>query len=462
MQLKPLKNLELPLPLPFKKLIGPSFIILGLGLGSGELILWPYLTSNFGLGILWGAVLGLTFQFFMNMEIERYALARGESVFVGLTRKFKYLPIWFLLSTFVPWVWPGIIASSAALIGSLLGLQNTSYLAIGLLILIGLILSLGPILYKTVEGLQKTLISIGVPSIFLLAVILTKQQHWPELAKGVVGIGSDYWLLPAGLPIASFLAALAYAGAGGNLNLAQSFYIKEKGYGMGKYAGRITSLLTGKKEEISLTGASFENNPVNIQRFQTWWKNINIEHFTLFWLTGSITILLLALLAYTTTFGQTNLSGISFVFAEAQAISKALFPFAGIFFLLVAGTTLFGTQLTVFDATSRILSENILLSSNKLSEMHLPKIYYSVLWLQILAGIIILLSGFTEPLQLIITAAVLNAFAMFVHVGLTLWLNLSSLEKAIRPNIFRITAMVLAFIFYGGFSIFVLVDRILK
>ena len=111
--MRPLKVNILPPCPPLLKLLGPSFIILGLGLGSGEIILWPYLTSNYGMGIIWGALLGITFQFFMNMEIERYALAHGESVFVGLARELRWISFWFLLSTFIPWVWPGIIASSA-------------------------------------------------------------------------------------------------------------------------------------------------------------------------------------------------------------------------------------------------------------------------------------------------------------------------------------------------------------
>ena len=86
----------------FKKLLGPSFILLGLGLGSGELVLWPYLTSNFGMGIIWAAVVGVAMQFFMNMEIERYTLARGESIFVGLTRLWRVFPFWFILSTLIP------------------------------------------------------------------------------------------------------------------------------------------------------------------------------------------------------------------------------------------------------------------------------------------------------------------------------------------------------------------------
>ena len=49
---------EFPKPIPFRKLIGPSFVILALGLGSGEVILWPYLASNYGLGIAWGGTSG--------------------------------------------------------------------------------------------------------------------------------------------------------------------------------------------------------------------------------------------------------------------------------------------------------------------------------------------------------------------------------------------------------------------
>jgi len=50
---------DLPEAPRLRKLIGPSFIILGLGLGSGEVVLWPYMASNYGLGIVWGIGIGL-------------------------------------------------------------------------------------------------------------------------------------------------------------------------------------------------------------------------------------------------------------------------------------------------------------------------------------------------------------------------------------------------------------------
>jgi hypothetical protein len=466
MKLPKLPTKALPKALPLRKLIGPSFILLGLGLGSGEVILWPFLASNYGMGIIWGAILGLTLQYFMNMEIERYALARGESVFVGLKRKLSGMPWWFLLSTFVPWIWPGIAAASATLFVSLVGWDSESqkYVAIAMLVLMGLILSLGPVLYKTVEKFQMALISIGVPSIFLISIYLADRSDIGAVASGLVGNGDGFWLLPTGISIATFLAALAYAGAGGNLNLAQSFYVKEKGLGMGKYAGRITSLLTGQKVRKSIiTGAKFSPSKANVQEFNKWWRNVNIEHFVVFWLTGSITIILLALLAYNTTFGQSSTSDIGFVIKEATAIGEAVSPWLGSFFLMVTALTLFGTQLTVYDATARILAENTVLASGmRIRDRQVPKVYYGVLWLMIVSGVIIFLSGFTQPLQLLILAAVLNAIAMFVHSALTLWLNKTELPKAIRPKRLRTSVMVFASLFYGGFSVYVVVNEIQK
>jgi hypothetical protein len=276
-----------------------------------------------------------------------------------------------------------------------------------------------------------------------------------------VGIGNGFWLLPVGIPIATFLGALAYSGAGGNLNLAQSSYIREKGYGMGKYTGKIKGLLQGRQEEdIRITGSKFEPTEENIKTFKEWWKVINKEHALIFWLTGTITIAILGLLAFATIHGKVlDRKDIDFVLVESSIISNLTIPVIGTFFLVVVAVTLFGTQLGVFDATSRIISENILLSSKKLEEKHIRKTYYLVLWMQIIAGIIILSLGLRQPLQLIIISAVLNAFTMFVHVGLTLWLNLSSLDKQIRPSFFRILMMVLAFCFYGAFSIYTLVNQ---
>ncbi|MCR4280037.1 MAG: Nramp family divalent metal transporter, partial [Candidatus Komeilibacteria bacterium] len=394
---------EFPAALPLRKLIGPSFIILAMGLGSGEVILWPYLTTNYGLGLAWAALLGITFQYFINMEIERYALVRGESVFVGLGKIFRWAPYWFIVSTFVGFGLPGIIAASAQVIATLLGLANFKWLALGMLVTIGLIISSGKTVYTLMEKLTRTIIIIGVPFIFVLAVILATQADWSALWQGLIGRGQGFVFIPEGISLAAFLAAFAYSGAGGNLNLTQSIYVKEKGYGMGLYAQKIKGLFTDVKvsQEIQLEGTDFALTPGNLKRFHQWWRRVSLEHALVFWLVGIVSMLMLMLLAHSTAFGTENIaSGINFVLAEGDIIGGELGPLVGALFLLGVGIMLFQTQLGILDSTSRIMSENaalIKLSDQKNGKINLSRIYFLFLWAQILFGSVMFLLNIYEP-----------------------------------------------------------------
>jgi len=454
-----------PKPVSFKKLIGPSFVILALGLGSGEVILWPYLASNYGLGIAWGAILGITFQYFMNMEIERYALVKGESVFVGIYKLWKPAVYWFIISTFIGFGLPGIIAASAKVMAGVLGVEDFKWIAILFLLIVGLILSIGKTVYRMMERITKIIILIGVPFIFLLAVFLATKTDWSALFQGIIGKGEGFWFLPEGISIATFLAAFAYSGAGGNLNLTQSIYIKEKGYGMGVYSQKISSLFAKKEErEIILDGTDCAETPEDISRFKKWWKLISIEHGFIFWFLGVISMIFLMLLSYATTHGLAgNAEGINFVINEGIVIGQMILPFVGVLFLVVVSIMLFQTQLGVMDSTSRIMAENLAikkLHGKKEGKINLSKIYYYFVWAQIAFGIILFLFNIYEPKTLIILGAVINAFAMFVHLGLVFWLNHKSLPKVFRASLWRKIIIGIIFIFFGIFSFVVLWDKI--
>ena len=85
MPLQPLVVRDLPdPPRNLWRIVGPGIVAAGVGLSSGEFILWPFIASQVGLIFLWGAVLGVVTQFFLNMEIERYTLATGETALTGL------------------------------------------------------------------------------------------------------------------------------------------------------------------------------------------------------------------------------------------------------------------------------------------------------------------------------------------------------------------------------------------
>ncbi|MFA5792076.1 MAG: Nramp family divalent metal transporter [Candidatus Paceibacterota bacterium] len=454
-----------PEPVSLKKLIGPSFIILALGLGSGEVILWPYLVANYGLGIAWGAILGITFQYFMNMEIERYALVKGESVFVGIYKLFKPATYYFIISTFIGFGLPGIVAASAKVMASVLGIGNFKMLAIFFLLIIGLILSTGKTVYGMMERITKIIILIGVPFIFLLAVFLATKTDWSLLLSGIIGKGEGFYFLPQGISIATFLAAFAYSGAGGNLNLTQSIYIKEKGYGMGFYSQKISSLFSKEKDnEIILEGVECAETPEDVNRFKKWWKLINMEHFFVFYLLGILSMVFLMLLSYVTTFGLNgNAEGINFVINEGLVIGQMVFPFIGTLFLVVVSIMLFQTQLGVMDSTSRIMAENLAISKldgQEKGKINLSKIYYFFVWAQIGFGIVLFLFNIYEPKTLIILGAVINAFAMFIHLALVSILNHKSLPKVFRPSLMRKIIIGLIFVFFGIFSFIVLLDKL--
>jgi len=459
MQIPVLKRGVLSEPPGFFKMVGPSFILLGLGLGSGELILWPYLTANYGLGIIWGAIMGITMQWFINMEISRYTLVTGESVFVGLSRKMgRIIPIWFLISTIIPWMWPGIVLSGAKLLADGLGWGDSTIIAGVMLVMIGIFLSLGPVLYGTQEKMQKILLLVGLPFVLGLSWWLATRNGLTALSLGIWGKGEGYWFLPAGVQLSAFLAAVAFSGAGGNLNLGQSQNIKEKGYGMGLGSGRITSLLTGRKETIVLTGKDFEINNNSLNIFSKWWRLMNWEQGIVFWLTGVISIISLSLLAYETIYGKTGgLTGVNFIVAESGYIGSVTSLFIGKAFLILLGLMLVATQFSVIGTTTKILAENwALLNWDKHRSENLPKYFYTLLWMQIGLMLAVLAFGFREPLQLVLISAVMNSWTMVIYSGLVLWLNTKSLDKRLAPSYWRRVITVATIVFLTVFGVLAL------
>lgn len=453
---------KLPKPPSLFKTLGPTFILLGLALGSGELILWPYITAQYGLGLMWGAVLGISFQYVLNTEVMRYTLYRGESVFVGFKKMLPLLPIWFFVATFVPWGLPGFSSAASQILVSTFGFGSEKVFAIVFLLIAGLILSAGKFLYNTMETLQKTVIMLGLPFILILTYILTESADWSAFLTGLVGVGDNYLFFPSGVSIAAFLGAFAYSGAGGTLNLAQSYYVKEKGLGMGKYSTKISSLFSGGEKQVSIEGHNFKDTQANRKTWNDLWRVVNEEHFIVFWVLGFFTISILSVLSFSLLKGQQVGEGISFLFAQADAISLNINAFMGTLFLVVAFVMLFSTQVGVLESSSRIMSENILLMFYKKNKkFNLSLAFYSVLWAQIVFGIIVLLMGFTEPRFLLTLAAILNAAAMMVSFPLLYFLNNKTVKPYYKPNNFRVGVMAFATIFFAVFLVVVVRQNLL-
>lgn len=446
------KKYTLSTPPSLAKTIGPSFILLGLALGSGELILWPYLAANYGLGLLWGALLGVSLQYVLNTETMRYTLIKGESIFLGFRRMGVVITLWYILSTFIPWSIPGFSSAASQVLSTVFPVLPEKILAIVLLLFTGMILSVGSSLYKTMERFQKLVILLGLPLLFGITFWVAKEVHWQEMMLGLIGSGDDWWFFPSGVSVASFLGAFAYAGAGGNLNLAQSYYIKEKGFGMGKYAPKVATLFSKDSKAVAIDGHEFSDTPENKKRWQQWWRLVTMEHFLVFWVLGLVTILALSVLARATVYGLEVQSGLSFLFTEASVIASSLGQTTATFFLLVAAIMLFSTQLGVLESSARIISENVLLLGYKKGQkVNMSLAFYVVLWAQIALGILIYSFGISEPRLLLTLSAILNAAAMMMSFVFVYVLNKRTLRKMYQPGTIRKLLMLVAFLFFFYF-----------
>jgi hypothetical protein len=450
---------DMPMPPKnFLKLIGPGLVLIAMGLGSGEFVLWPYLATQFGLGILWGALVGILFQYFVSNETGRYTLITGNSVFTGFKKLSKFFPAWFIVSTFLSFGWPGIIATGGEILGRLLNISDYKWLTILMLISIGLIFSFGGKVYSTLENIQKVFLLISIPIILLIAALVIQPETILEISKGLIGIGQNYLFFPAGIVLGQFLGAIAYSGAGGNLILSHSFYIQDKKLGMAFYGqGEINKKDNNLAKEVS---HELQLNQENIKRFKKWFSVVAREQFFSFAVIGLLTIILLAVISYKLLYPLVASNDIEFIFLEASKLSL-IAPVFGSILLILGVTFLYTTQLGVFESTSRIMSENLHLASKYFAKIPRSKLFFLFLWLQIVFGVIIAFLNIATPLQILFLNTTFSAISMFILSGSILWLNTSNnIPKELRPGIFRKLMLLISFIFFGIFSFIVVIEAI--
>jgi hypothetical protein len=454
--LPPPVRASLPPAAPLRAMLGPSLILAGLSIGSGEFVLWPRLTAEHGLGLFWACWIGVTLQFFLNLEIERYTLATGESAVVGFVRLARAFAWVFLLCGSVPWIWPGWATGAAALVA---GERSAAapWLAVAGLVACGLVLSVGPVVYRTLERLQALLVAVIFALLGLLTAVLVTRESLLELWGGAWSVGS----LPEGLDLPLFFGAVAFAGAGGSVNLAQSNYVKDKGYGMGRFIGRITSPFTGREEAISEVGVACLAEPGAEARWRAWWWRSNVEHFASFHLLCLLSLAMTSLIAHELLAGRGDVApGLGFVFDEARLLEERFGPWARQGFLAAGVAVLLSTELALLDAVSRVVADLASVSFLRDRGVSLSRVYFASVWGLVAFGAAVLAVGVEQPLALLVLSSCLNGVVMFLYSGLLLWLGLASFRGPLRPSPLRIAALLAALGFYGTFSVLTLASEL--
>ncbi|MDO5739745.1 MAG: Nramp family divalent metal transporter [Ornithinimicrobium sp.] len=456
----PVTYRDLPEPLPLRKVIGPSVLLLAGAIGSGEFVLWPYITSQVGLALVWLVVIGITTQYFLNMEIERYTLATGETAVVGFTRLWKPWGWLFIAMTVIPWMWPGWATGGTTTLSFATGFDadKIPFITIGVLIVIGLVLTLSPVVYKTVEKIQFFLVAFIILFVLYAAIVLIGGEGYKGLAMGFVEIQK----LPAAIaevPAALLLGAIAFAGAGGAMNLVQSNWVRDKGLGMGALLPKVVSPFTGEEVVQPTTGYFFKRDEENMRKWKAWWKVADKEQTITFLVIGGITLLVFMALTFVTLGTGGEAASFDFIKLEGEALRELQGPWLSTFFWVAGSAVLYSTNLTILDMVGRLAADVLKTTTLRDSNISESRLYFIFVWTMILFGSIILLSGVDQPLLLIVIASSLNGLVMFVYSVLLLRLNRSVLPREIGLKGFRFGAIIWACLFYGGFSAFLLFDQ---
>ncbi|HEX2418981.1 MAG TPA: Nramp family divalent metal transporter [Micromonosporaceae bacterium] len=435
-----------PPPASFRRIIGPGVIAAGVGIASGEFILWPYISSQVGLVFLWAALVGLVTQFFINMEIERYTLATGETALTGFSRFWRHWGLVFAIMVYFANLWPGWATSSATMATYLFG-GSPKWIAIGMLLVIGVALTLAPVVYTALERVEFAKVAMVLLLIVGAFIFAISADAWSELPRTVTEPA-----FPADqLGFALILSALAFAGAGGGQNLCQSNWIRDKRFGMGAHIPRLVSPITGNDDVAAPSiGYIFEPNPENLSRWNRWWRFANQEQLATFVLITFISIVSMSMLAYSTVFGQPNLpDDIAFLQVEGERLDDLVAPWFGTLFWVVGALSLFAAAMGIVDYTSRLAADVLKTTYLRASEWSESRVYFALVWGLVVVGCLILLIGVDQPLLLLVISASVGGGMMVIYSALLILLNRRVLPEPIRITPARTAALVWAVVLFG-------------
>jgi len=435
-------------PRNYWRLVGPGIVAGGVGLSSGEFVLWPFIASQVGLVLLWGAFVGVVTQFFLNMEVERYTLATGETAVTGFNRFWKHWGLVFAVLVYFANLWPGWAISSATLASYLFGGSPTIIAVVSLLV-IGVGLTFAPVIYVALERLIFVKVAAVLILVILGVAFAIQPASWQALPSGFTGT------IPQGLSIALVFGAIAFAGSGGGQNLCQSNWIRDKGFGMGQYVPRLVSPVTGSIEAKSTSVSSyiFEPTPANMVRWNSWWRFANVEQIFSFVLVTVVTIGLTSMMAHSTLFGAPDLpNNVSFLQIEAQRLDTMVGGWFGALFLGVGAFSLFGSAMGIIDYTSRLAADIVKSTYMPRSSVSESRVYFWLVWGMVGLGCGILLAGVSQPITLLVISASTGGTIMFLYSMLLIALNRKKLPAAIRITPFRTATLVWSTLLFGSLA----------
>jgi hypothetical protein len=457
-----------PLPPPLKPvhLLGPGMALTALAVGLGETFQWPRLVMVFGPNVRWLFLIGVTLQLVVMIEMARWAMATGESIFFGAARLHPVVTLFFFVTGVLVYIFPGHVALGAQALESLWGIPWVPT-AIAGLILIGLILTFSKIVYNVVETVLTVFISILVVGSAIIASLVGSLADVGSTITGTFAIGytDSQFFTAAWFPI--IIGSLAFAGPSGMQQMWYTLWLRDKGAAMGHYIPRIRGIRSLDEEEtMPARGFTFDSeDSAEMEKWRGWRRWNFFDAGVLFWGITMVTTVIYTVLAISAARINPEVAGLiradsdDTISAMAGAFGEAGGSFARVAFFLFIGVVGWKLSFGIFDALARGNADMTYYFVPATQKFGMSRIYLTYVWIAVAAGVTVMtlvglgiMGNEDGPGFLLNTLAFLSAFVMGAYCILLLFTN-NMLPKKIRPQMWTNIALGLAaFLYLGGIA----------
>jgi Mn2+/Fe2+ NRAMP family transporter len=419
--------------------LGPGIVWMALAQGSGELIWWPYMVAKYGLTFVCLLIPACLLQYPLNVEIGRYTLVTGESIFHGFIRLGRGFGILLWLLMTLSFLWFGAFASAggtaiAALTDVPAGWSPRGqtlfwgYLTIALF-LVAILLS--KVVYALVEGFMKVVALVTVVGLLWACLQPDVLAATPAFLRGLVGPTAPMPRPWDPADATKLLTAITFAGLGGFWILFYSYWLRDKGSGMAAHVGRITGPRSGHPEPVPTDGWLPPPDESTRGRWERWRRYLSVD--ALVGIGGNLaTTLMTCLLAWALLFPQGLLpQDYDLAVVQARFFEVSWGPSGRIVFLVVAAAFLADTWLATADGVSRMqadIVQTLFPSARRLELRH---------WYFVFLGLLTVVTGWTmlldAPGPLILTSAVIGFVGTVIFPVALYQLNYRVLAPHLPP-----------------------------
>jgi len=445
-------NTKSDVPVPSSKKdfmvwIGPVMMTVALGLGTSEVILYPHLTSRFGVGWLGLMILTLFLQTVWAQELARWTVVSGEHAVQGNARILSYpgALISISLFMFLAFMLPAWATSAASALREILNWPvdvrtGTVFWAYVTFIIIFLVVFLSRVARKYIEHIATWTTVFAWTILIIAAVTAIKSETIIKMFHSLfiwqVPKDMDWWVLGS---------TIAWVGAGPTL-IWYTYWMRDAGWGMAGYVDAIPGWF-GKSANPVGTGYIPEKNGANLSKLKIW---IRRSHFVLWigYFIGSLFTIFIFVGLSDSILRPAGLipKGFDVVKHQAQFFVIPLGKIGLFLFLLMAWLLFFNTQLTTAEAIVRQNTDITWNFSERLRKFYKNDIkgVYFLWWVIyliisfVLIGVQYFVKG-ANPFAYVTIAAMLSfislLFSMIATFIGTLSLYRQEIIKKVRPHI---------------------------